>query len=167
MLVKDFVKEYCEKDDRAASSFLKNHIVADAYVPYEVKIKVCTEIAKNTLFDLDGEYFVDTPLRYSMFVLMIVDLYTDLDVDFENSMNDFNLLDKYNLIDAIIDQISNSEYKKFQVVMDMVKEDIYENHRSVSRYAKDFFELINDLKSSFVDTMDSNVMEMVNENGLG
>lgn len=160
MEVKEFVSEYKKcATDQLKDRFFKKHIVAN-YIPYELKIAHCENIAKNTMYlTVDEEnniYRQNSPMRYVLFVLTLIKLYTDIEIDFNDSLNIFNELDMNNLIDTIITYIPSSEYSKFQTVLNMIIDDEIENNRNIVSYI--------DNNISALKVMGSTLTEMLKEN---
>lgn len=86
MTVNEFIEEYNKQiNDDAKTKFIKKHIVTD-YVNYEEKIVLCKNVINASTYVLDenGSYSdiikFNTPTRYMLYTLTIIDTYTDIDV---------------------------------------------------------------------------------------
>lgn len=139
MNVEKFVKDYSKSQNK--EGFLKKRFV-NTYVDYNRKITLCTNVLRTTLFqkvkvsvDKEIEVFKqNTPATAMLFSLTLVNEYTDIDVDFKNALNEFDMLEKEGLVDLLVNSIPRLEHDKFQTILNMVRDDIYENERSLIGY---------------------------------
>ena len=139
MTVKEFVEKFINSTDKKKTC--EKHVLPDKYVKYEEKIGICTSIIENTSYTKVGEdkvYNRKTPAQYLQFSLQMINLYTDIEIDFNNALEDFNLLDRYDAIDYLMAAIPEAEFNKFQILLDMIKDDAYENNRSFVGYIDNF-----------------------------
>lgn len=139
MTVENFVKDYLKSRNR--TEFLEKRLV-NTYVDYNRKITLCTNVLRTTLFqkvkvgaDKEIEVFKqNTPAIFLFFSLTLINEYTDIDVDFKNALTEFDMLEKEGLVDLLKTVIPEQEYNKFQTVLNMARDDIYENERSLVGY---------------------------------
>jgi len=150
MKVEDFVKKY-----KATPKLvdLKKHVV-NKYVPYLEKIALCTNIVNSTSHietkDKRQLVKINTPARYVLFTMYILNTYTDLDVDFteDNFVKDYDMLKEAGLIEAFLDIDKNtgksliplSEYVEFNTVLNMALDDLRDNEYSLTAMAYNFKE---------------------------
>ena len=143
MTTKEFIENYEGVKDK--DKFLAECIVKQ-YIPYEEKMTYCENIIEKTTHKniADKEvYWRNTPVQYMVFSLTLVDLYSDVNIDFKNILKEFNALDEIGGIDALISFIPNTEYAKFKTILNMVSDDNYENLRSISSWLDTKFDAIN------------------------
>lgn len=134
MTVKEFIDGINAAQD--PNSYLSERIV-NTYVPFTKKANVCSRIVDATskiVVDKETTFRVNSPARYMLFALNLIDLYTDIDVDFKNITECFELLDAIGAIEYLIGGIPEREVKNFQMVHDMVLNDMMENTRSFAGY---------------------------------
>lgn len=146
MTVETFVKEYNMRSSlKLKDDYVKAHIVKD-YLNYEEKLAICKGVVDTTSYvRVEGKkvYNVNTPAEYMHFVLRIIMAYTDIEIGKDNNMlADFNLLDKNNLIDIIIESIDKSEIQKMRTVLKMMKADIESNERTLVSYLENKMNLL-------------------------
>lgn len=118
--------------------YVASHVNVD-YVPYEEKVNTCNRIARTSHYTTIGEgesavtYFKqDSTIQSMLFDLSLIDLYTDIEVRFsDHSLDDYNMLEKYDCINLIRSAIPEYEIAKMEAIMSMVIDDIYENERSM------------------------------------
>lgn len=141
MTVKEFVEKYVNSTD--VEKTCAKHVIKDKYVPYEEKIATCLNIVKKTNY-IESEgikiYNRNTPAQYVQFSMTIINLYTDIEINFENILADFNMLDKVSAIDTLLSAISESEYTKFRTLLEMIQDDEYENNRNMTSYIDNFLQ---------------------------
>ena len=164
MKVKDFINDYIEiinksynnNDDRDNNiqTFIKKHIITD-YVDFNRKHQLCEHIIKTTMYDEEGEFHQNSIGRYLSFIPVILKEYTDLELIEETYTEDFSLLDRYDLINLIIKYLPGKEYKDFNMIFDMLIDDIYANRNIISYIDKKLgstatmFEIYENFKSHF------------------
>ena len=161
-----------KKTDEEREAFVKEHIVRE-YVPYEQKADVAKAIVDvcfwRTYKDSSGverkELYVDSISKYMLICMAIVDLYTDITRQkVEGKMlEDFNTLNKYNVIDLIISLINERELKEFNMVVQMTCDDLmtneYENHAFIAKQVDRFGELVGAILSPVISQLDMGKIE--------
>ena len=111
-----------------------SHRITKRYIPYEEKIAECSNIVEVTSYiDMNGQklYNRNTPSRAMIFSLTLIKKYTDIEINFENVLPDYNLLEENDLIEPIINAIPAKEISIWQTVMKMIEDDKAENERSL------------------------------------
>lgn len=142
MTVDEFIKEYEKyKSEDNKINFIKKHII-NTYVPYEEKIRLCSNIVERSSV-IDNKYKSNSPIRYMTYSLIIIDKYTDIDIDLKQSLSIFNKLEELDLVRILVQYMPKSELQKFDMIYNMVQEDYYDNTRTFVSY---FENMINDLK---------------------
>ena len=136
MTVENLVKEIKEKRDW--DKYLSG-IVNVSYIPYETKIARCEQIINiSSYIEINNKkvYRVNTPIKFVLTTLTLINEYTDIDIDFTegNFLRDFNLLDQNELIEKIIAVLPRHEYDTWMLVLQMMSDDKQENERSLISY---------------------------------
>lgn len=143
MTVKEFVEKYNKMQNKALA--LKD-LKVKQYVPFETKIDLCQRVINNTCYrEVTGkkEYFANSPARYMFYCLTLIDAYTDIQINFKEGLESYNLLDQSGLIEELIfHQIPESEYKMMDVIMKMKMDDIHENELSAFAITKNKLESV-------------------------
>ena len=160
MTVKEFVKEYKEAID--AKKYLEERLVRK-YVSYNTKItKLEVLIDKTSILPIgeDRKIFKqNSPARFLIYTLMLIDSYTDIDVDFEKCVEEFDVLSEENLVGALLNIIPENERKTFQMLHDMIQGDYYENNRSLVGYLDGKIESANMLIEKILEEVEKNAEE--------
>lgn len=152
--VEEFVKGYKSiSNDKNKEMYVKKHVV-DKYIPYEEKCSICSKIINASMYETIKEKKVfkqDTTSRYMLYSLQLISNYTDISINYKESLNDFNLLDKYGLIDVIYTLISQSEKSKIDTILQMKLDDFYENNRSTTSFLNDAIFRIQNVITTFIE----------------
>lgn len=195
MNVKEFVEKYNNLSNELLKTNLLNGIIIKTYIPFSEKLVRCTTIANSTTHELTGEgteyekmiFKENTNARYLYFCLNIIDLYTDINIEWDNKeysvVKQFEELDEHGLIEIILSLIlektektvmiddhihhSSNEIEKFQTILDACIADITANENNLINYVDtkiDAFELVfNTLLDSvmkmFAAQMKANISE--------
>lgn len=134
MTVEEFIAEYNSAENK--EKCIKKHIIKDKYVPYVEKITRCENIVDHTMYEqVDGvkTFKQNSPIQHILFVLTLVELYTNIDIKFDgiNFIECFDLLERYDLIDDILMLIPEHEIEMWNTFFNMCIDDVVENTRSI------------------------------------
>lgn len=136
--VENFIKTFqvtLKAKDKTFEDFLNKHIIKN-YIDITTKTYWCNFIVDITTHFRDGNedvIKVDSVARYILFTMRLIDLYTDIDIDFKdgNYVHQYDTLNEVGAIDSIINAIPSSEYNEFTAILDMKIEDFKDNEYSV------------------------------------
>ena len=136
MNVELFCKQIAMNKNR--EDYLNSRLVKN-YIPYEEKIARCEQIVNITSYiEIDGHkvYRINTPIRLVLTSLTLINEYTDIDINFEDEsfLKDYNTLESQGLIDELLQQIPEHEYKTWITILHMTDDDKKENERSLINY---------------------------------
>lgn len=140
--VNEFTKKYnAFTSDKLKEDFLKS-VIKDTYVPFEKKIAICEKIIESSYYvkdqGTDGverkKMRVNSPAKYMLYSLNLVDIYTNIEIDFKNSLEEFNVLNGLGYLDFIVDHISEKEIAEFRTILDMVERDTVQNEYEIHSF---------------------------------
>lgn len=145
--VKSFVEEYekCSNNDDKAK-FLKSKLKTEKYLPYADKLAFAENIVNHSSYAMikeDGvlkktdRIALNSPMRYILFVMTVVDKYTNIEVNFKNIMPDFDALNFNSLIEVIFERVGDKETAEFNTVVEMVLNDSMANKYQFKNYIDD------------------------------
>ena len=145
--VKSFVEEY-EKQmtDADKTKFLRNKLKTEKYMPYADKLTFAENIVTHSSYAMvkeDGvlkktdRIALNSPMRYILFVMTVVDKYTNIEVNFKNIMPDFDALNFNSLIEVIFEKIGSKETAEFNTVVEMVLNEFMANKYQFKNYMAD------------------------------
>lgn len=142
----EFAKQYEEKlnnNDRA--TFLKTKLKVENYIEYAEKVLIAENIVRSSSYAISkdkdsGELMettqihINSPMRYVLFVMSIVNKYTNIEVNFNNIMIEFDALNRNGLLELIMKKIGDKEITEFQTVVDMILNDFMTNEYEFKNY---------------------------------
>lgn len=174
--VKSFVEEY-EKQltDADRAKFLRNKLKTERYMPYADKLSIAENIVKSSSYAMvkeDGvlkqtdRIALNSPMRYILFVMTVVDKYTNIEVNFKNIMPDFDALNFNSLIEVIFEKVGDKETAEFNTVVDMVLNDFMANKYQFKNYINDTLSRVSGLVEKcapLIDNITSKLDSMTEE----
>ena len=129
MTIKEFTEKYSAMaTDRLKEDYLNDNLHIKTYLPFLTKMTLADKLAKITTLDKDtGNVNVKSDINYLLFCRMIVEQYTDLQVETEGFYEEYDLLNESGLLDKIMQTIPEKEIAEFKMICDMKKDDIIFN----------------------------------------
>jgi hypothetical protein len=154
----DYLKENYVKD----TLDIKNYISIIEKINLMKRVVIATTYEKNSEGKNTGNVHVDSVSRYLLFTLSVIDAYTNLEVDFINIIEEYDLLAKENLIRVIFEKIPENELAEIQTILDMQFNDAIQNNLSIHGFIQNqlgrFVELGSNLKpmlGKLIDTVNN------------
>lgn len=148
MTIKEFTEKYnAIATDRLKEDYLNDNLHIKTYLPFLTKVTLADKLAKITTLDKDtGNVSIKSDVNYLLFCRMIIEQYTDLQVETEGFYEEYDLLNESGLLDKIMQMIPEKEIAEFKMICDMKQKDIltnqYEMHSYISNQVTRFGELI-------------------------
>lgn len=170
MTVKEFVEQYNGfKNSELKDRCINGHITT-TYIPYSQKVEQCTRLARQTTHTTvevgKKEVSVFSSIqtsRFMLFNLILIDSYTDIDIDFSDGVKEFEMLDELELTDKIICKIPEREYQYYRQILEDCIDDIMINENNLINYidnkAQAFSAVFEILLKEFVDSVTKETME--------
>ena len=163
--VKEFVKALTNRSsDDARRVYLEGTLAVKDYERYEVVCAICDQIIASSYFTADGQFKVDSCKKYLMYVSALLNTYTNIRFDENDALGDFNLLQRYGLVDIIINYIPDAQVAMFDSVLNMKSNDLitnyYEPHAFVKEQVVKFAPLIHGWIDSFLNMAENVVKEI-------
>ena len=165
MSAQEFIKKYNALTSEKIKEDLLKTIVKDIYVPYENKITICEKIVAASYYiktkDNNGietkKMHINSPANYMFYCLNLINTYTSIEIDFNNALDEFNLLNANGCMDLIFDCISAREIQEFRMILDMVENDTiqneYELHAFISNQVERFGSLTGYVLAPLLDKL--------------
>ena len=88
--------------------------------------------------------------------MVLVDLYTNLDVDFGSLANEYDLLKSNKVLDEILKKVPEDEMVEFDRILEMVNADLMENERSLVSFIENKFLTMDTALSAMLKTAKEN-----------
>lgn len=163
--VKEFVKALTNRSsDDARRIYLEGALAVKDYERYEVICTICDQIIASSYFTVDGQFKVDSCKKYLMYISALLNTYTNIRFDENDALGDFNLLQRYGLVDVIISYIPESQMAVFDSVLNMKSNDLmtnyYEPHAFVKEQVVKFAPLIHKWIESFLGATENLVKDI-------
>ena len=163
--VKSFVEEYEKQlSDADKAKFLRNKLKTEKYMPYADKLAIADNIVKHSSYAVvkeDNELkqtdriALNSPMRYILFVMTVVDKYTNIEVNFKNIMPEFDALNFNSLIEVIFEKVGDKETAEFNTVVDMVLNDFMANKYQFKNYINDTLSRVSGIVEKCVPLIDN------------
>lgn len=140
-----FVKTYkanSKAKDKTFEDFIKKHITTQ-YVDFLTKEVYCENIMKATCYKKDGDrefVKVNSTTRYLFFVMRLIELYTDIEINQDKVWEDYDKLNEVGAINTLIAAIPESEYSEFSTLLNMKMDDFRDNEYSTTALLYNFKE---------------------------
>ena len=157
--IKIFANEYNNiATDRLKEDYLKDNLHIKTYLPFLTKVTLADKLAKVTTLDKDtGNVNVKSDVNYLLFCRMIIEQYTDLQVETEGFYEEYDLLNESGLLDKIMQMIPEKEIGEFKMICDMKKNDIiqnkYEMHSFITEQVGRFTDLLKVVSEPFIQEL--------------
>lgn len=165
----EFMELYnnCEETDKCII-FVKEHITK-SYIPLEEKDVRAQIIINNSYYDDNGDFKVNSTAKHMFTFLSIVDMYTDIDINFKDGLNEYNELDKSMALDNILSIIDEKDLNEFKIILNMKCNDVitneYEPHGYISKQVERFGELVGNVLKPVIEGLDvEKIIEVLNDN---
>lgn len=142
-----FVKTYkanSKTKDKTFEEFIQKHITT-TYVDFMTKNVYCDGIIKasSMIKDGDKEFIkINSAARYVFFVMRLIQLYTDIELNNDDIISEYDKLNEVGAISVLMSAIPESEYAEFETILNMKLDDFMTNEYSITA-------LLYNLKQSF------------------
>lgn len=135
MRIDEFIEEFkkLNTDDKVD---LVNGLITTEYVSYATKMTDCKRIIDSTSYtNTEPNMFcINSPARHMLLNLQLIERYTDLEIDYNNALEIYDMLDEAGAIDYIITSLPTKEVSKYCKIMKMMLKDFKMNERSMIGY---------------------------------
>lgn len=149
MKIKNFTEKYSAiATDRLKEEYLNDNLHIKTYLPFLTKVTLADKLAKITALDKDtGNVNVKSDVNYLLFCRMIVEQYTDLQIETEGFYEEYDLLNESGLLDKIMQMIPEKEITELKMICDMKKDDIIFNQSTPKAFINQQIERITTIAS--------------------
>ncbi len=151
MKLDTFLKLYnVRKNAEEREALVKEHIT-NTHVSYTDKCDRAELIARSSYYvkekDENGveqkKFHQNSAAKYMLYSLAVVDMFTDIDVDFKNSVEFFEKING-EILDYIVLNVNERELNEFRMLLEFACDDLianeYENHaffkEQIDRFGK-------------------------------
>lgn len=168
--VNDFVNRYNKFNTATAKeSYLKTAVKFVDYMNFEIVEVLCDQILVNSCMDKNGNVKVDTCKKYLMYIYTIFDQYTNIAVHSDKWLEEFNLLSKAGLVEAVCQLMPENLITTLDSVLKMRTDDMmtnyYEPHAFISNQVLKYAPMIHGVIDKFLNGVEK-ISKEVDWNGL-
>lgn len=145
-----------------------DRLVIRKYIPLEEKDFRAKTIVDNSYYE-NGEFKVNSTAKHMLTFLSIVDMYTDIEIDFKDALSEYNQLDESMALDEIVSEISDKDLNEFRIILEMKCNDMitneYELHSYINKQVERFGELVRNVLKPVIEGLDvEKIIEVLNDN---
>ena len=168
--VKDFVDKYNKFNTSSAKeSYLKTAVKFVDYINFEVVEVLCDQILASSCIDKNGDVKVNTCKKYLMYIYVIFNHYTNIAVHSDKWLEEFNLLSKAGLVEAVCQLMPENLITTLDSILKMKTDDMmtnyYEPHAFISNQVLKYAPLIHSVIDKFLGGVEK-ISKEVDWNGL-
>lgn len=168
--VNDFVNKYSKFNTATAKeSYLKTTVKFVDYMNFEIVEVLCDQILFASCMDKNGNVKVDTCKKYLMYIYTIFDQYTNITVHSDKWLEEFNLLSKAGLVEAVCQLMPDNLITTLDSVLKMRTDDMmtnyYEPHAFISNQVLKYAPMIHGVIDRFLGGVEK-INKEVDWNGL-
>lgn len=177
MKLSSFITVYkTKRTDDDKLNEIKKHIKTE-YVPYEQKADMAKAIVGASYYrkekTSDGKerlvFHVDSVAKYMLTCMSIIKLFTTIECSSNEgkTLDEFNLLNQFGIIDLIIQNINQRELKEFNMILQMTCDDEmtneYESHAFIRNQIERFGQLCSVALDPIIQQLDvDKIQEVIN-----
>ena len=136
-----------------ARDVVAKQIIDAAHFSFPEGIDI-TNISEDELKNIEKVPKINRSSQYVMSALMLVDLYTNIKINFAKGAFQYDKLVESGLINYVLENIPDSEIKEFEMLIDYKYEEYYQKYFSMKAYV--------DSKLNIVESTVSTLLEMLN-----
>ena len=138
-------------------SYVQREVIAKQIIDTaHFSIPVGTDITKLTDEEIDNLQKVPTinhSAQYVLSALMLVDLYTNIKIDFKQGAFQYDKLVESGVINYVLDNIPESEINEFKMLIDYKYEEYYQKYFSMKSYIDSKLGKLESIISILTDTI--------------
>ena len=129
MKINEFIEQYNNATDKA--KFVKK-IIHRYYAPYSEKIAAAEGVVQLSSYDENGNFRINSPLRYLLWIQAVLQIYTTLELG-EKFAETYDILDQAGVVEEIINTVGR-DAESLQTIISMTLDDLITNERDLPSY---------------------------------
>lgn len=159
--------------DEERNAYLEENVLVNTYVPFVTKDAYARIIADESCFehvnqtDEDGKenriktgrIVRNSAVKWHLFWRSVIDLYTNLQREDDNFIEEYDMLDRTGILAAITDAIPKGEFNEFNRICDYACDDLLYNNNSPHAFVSSQVERITTILGAFLSPVADKVME--------
>ena len=160
MKIKEFVNKYNSfSTESLRDNFLKNNLKIKDYVSFLMKNTLAQKIVDVSTYMYEdyikedgtkgrrrtNTIHVNSTVQYVLFCRVIIENYTNLEVETDGFYEEYDLLNESGLLDKIMQMIPEKEIKEFKMIVDMKKDDLLFNQSTPKAFISQQIERVSNI----------------------
>lgn len=129
--VSKFVNKYNKQaTDNLKAKYMNDTLDVKSYIPFIDKVTLCRKVVNSSSYSEDKKnVYYDSPASYLLYSRAIIDAYTNLTIESDNFLDEYDLLCSSGVLYVIVSAlIPETELKEFNTIYQMVKNDFDKNN---------------------------------------
>lgn len=177
----ELIEKLIKRNSQNAKDVIMKTIEVKNYVSYVMKEVTARQIIQTSHFiyptdsdisemtneeiqELKGIPSINYSKQYLFTALMLVDLYTNIDVDFSKGVNEYDKLAEYGIMNYIINNIPDSEIQEFRMLIDYEYETYFQKYHSTQSYINRKFNETESMVMEMMNLITDNISKLATEN---
>lgn len=158
MTVKEFVEKYDAAESDIEKTALLEGIIVRKYVPITDKCALCQSMVKSANVT-DGKMDMNSVALYVSYIILgVVNLYTSIEIETKNAMEQYDMLQSRGLVDLITHFIGE-DLKELQTVLNMCRDDFNARYYSTPGIVNRLVDLVQDTVGEVMKQLDPESIE--------
>lgn len=175
--IKNFCNGYREcTTENSQKNYLKKNLEVKPYISFIMKETLANKLADITLFEYEdyedadgqtkrrktGNVKNNSSMNYLFFWRIVIEVYTNLQIETEGFYEEYDMLDELGLMDKITEIIPNRELTEFKMICDMKKNDVIFNNTTPRAYVNQQIERFVSISSFTLKTIFERIETEIN-----
>ena len=134
--VKEFV-EILKNDESVADVNTLKESISSVYVPLAEKMARAQMIVDASHYvknENKKEFHINSTANYMLISLNLIDMYSPIKIDFNNSLEEYDQLNKFGILQWIIGLISKKELTEFTKICEFASQDDLTNGHEIHNF---------------------------------
>lgn len=140
----------------AKDAYINRTLKVENYISYMRKMDEATKIVNassyQVIIDEDGNakrgnIRINSPIRFALTIMSMVDLYTNISIDVSKFLEEFDMLNRFGLVEKIMAKIPESENAEFNTIVSMTYDDLMTNENEIHRFIESQVQRVTDVLS--------------------
>lgn len=161
--VVDFLKKYnAFASEKLKENYFNDTIKTVDFVNFEELEFLSNSIIEHSCIDENGMFKIDSCKKYILYIYTIIDSFTNLEIHADKWIGEYNALDRYGLIEKIINYIPEKVMTTFSTILKMKTEEVMFNMNNIPNF---FMGLAKNLNPFILNIIDEIIKETEKKNG--
>lgn len=167
MTVKEFCESYTNTTPALKEKYIKDNLEVKDYSGYLNKVTYCKQTIKS-VYDNESRTDIESSTVYLLSIRGLIELYTNLRFTVGQGLHEeYDLLKTTGILDNISNQIPQGEISEYFKILDLCKEDYFNNRYEPHAFIKEQVGKIGSIFTVLGDGLMGAISEKMKELNLG